>query len=164
MAGTHSRWACPPPPTAAPHSSPRHTRTPLCALGSTSPTTAKGLRTKPSQPRTRPARVELVEQVRAYDPAGNRDNELLSRNVYTWRYIPALPWLLIILGAIIIITGIVIAVLYVKHKRRKAVLERYALKRRQRKLKVPCGGGGGASCHGCVLGVGGAACRPRHRT
>ena len=75
-------------------------------------------------------------QVRAIDPAGNRDPYLLDRNVYTWTYVPPLPWLLIILAIIIIVTAIITAIMYVRHKRRKMVLERYAMKRRQRKLKV----------------------------
>lgn len=80
--------------------------------------------------------VCVRHQVRAYSPGGNRDPYLIDRNSFSWQYVPALPWLLIILAFVIlglIILGIVV---YIRRQRRRAALEKYALKRKRRKLKV----------------------------
>ena len=75
-------------------------------------------------------------QVRAISPAGNRDPYILERNSFSWTYVPALPWLLIILA--IAIVGMIIAaiIMYIRRRRRRLALEKYALKRKRRKLRV----------------------------
>ncbi len=78
----------------------------------------------------------IVSQVRAITPSGNRDPHLLERNSFSWTYVPALPWLLIILSIAVFALIIVAAVMYWRRQRRKRALEKYALKRKRRKLKV----------------------------
>ncbi len=58
------------------------------------------------------------------------------RNAYSWRYTPPLPWLLIILAILFFIICVIAGVIYYRRRQRKLVLERYALKRARRKLKV----------------------------
>ena len=75
--------------------------------------------------------------VRAIDPAGNRDVYFAEGyNVYTWVYLDPIPWD-IILGAIGGFIGLCILV-YIEYRRRKkkAAMERYALKRMRRKFKA----------------------------
>lgn len=75
--------------------------------------------------------------VRAVDPAGNRDVYYMEgRNVYTWVYVSPIPWD-IIFGAIGGFLGLCILI-YIEYRRRrkKAAMERYALKRMRRKFKA----------------------------
>ena len=73
------------------------------------------------------------------DAAGNRDLTFENRrNVYSWRYTPPLPWLLIILAILFFIAICVAAFIYYRKRQRRLALERYALKRARRKLKVRC--------------------------
>lgn len=76
-------------------------------------------------------------EVRAIDPAGNRDPlQLLGTNVHVWRYVPPIPWLFIILGIVLFVLLVIGAVYYYRRWRRQQALERYAMKRIQRKLKA----------------------------
>lgn len=81
--------------------------------------------------------LTLACQVRAIDPAGNRDAVYEEgRNAHTWEYIPALPWALIIsliLTFILLVAG---GILEWRRRRKKAAMERYAIKRMRRKFKV----------------------------
>jgi len=81
-------------------------------------------------------------RVRSIDPAGNIDEFYIDeQNMYTWIYIPALPWGLII-GLIVAFVIISIGVVLEWRKRRKrAAMERYAMKRMRRKLKGAQKGG-----------------------
>lgn len=73
--------------------------------------------------------------VRSVDPAGNIDISYSRRNMYKWKYVTALPWHIIggTTGGFI---GLCILV-WLEHKRRKrkAAMERYAIKRMRRKFK-----------------------------
>lgn len=53
-------------------------------------------------------------ELRSYDPAGNRDVEIVPGiNSHTWEYVPPLPWLLIILCILaFLILCVVIFILY----------------------------------------------------
>merc|ERR1712146_677312 len=75
-------------------------------------------------------------EVRAFDPAGNYDLIFEEgRNVHTWIYEPPLPVGLIvgsILGFFAIVGGVY---LEVRRRKKKAAMERYAIKRMRRKFK-----------------------------
>ena len=75
-------------------------------------------------------------RIRAIDPAGNVDAEFVDGiNEYTWVYVPVLPWGLII-GLSITFALIMVAVIIEwRRRRKKAAMERYAMKRMRRKLK-----------------------------
>ena len=84
-------------------------------------------------------------EVRAIDPAGNKDPLLIAgRNVHKWYYIPPPPVGLIVgitFGTIFL--GVVIY-LEVRRRKKKRAMERYAIKRMRRKFKgVSRGGKGG---------------------
>ena len=75
--------------------------------------------------------------VRAIDPAGNRDVYFAEGyNVYTWVFVDPIPWD-IILGVLGGFIGFCILA-YIEYRRRKkkAAMERYALKRMRRKFKA----------------------------
>ncbi len=75
-------------------------------------------------------------EVRAFDPAGNYDLIFEEgRNVHIWIYEPPLPVGLIvgsILGFFAIVGGVY---LEVRRRKKKAAMERYAIKRMRRKFK-----------------------------
>jgi hypothetical protein len=75
--------------------------------------------------------------VRAIDPAGNRDSSFSTKtNVYRWYYVPPIPWAFVAGG---IISGLVLIVgVYFEYRRRrrKAILQRFALRRLKRKFKL----------------------------
>ena len=75
--------------------------------------------------------------VRAIDPAGNRDVYFSEgKNVYTWVYVSPTPWD-IIGGAIGAFFGLLFLVYFeYRRRRKKAAMERYALKRMRRKFKA----------------------------
>ncbi|GAB9475197.1 hypothetical protein Gpo141_00012299, partial [Globisporangium polare] len=88
-------------------------------------------------------------RVRALDPAGNVDLSFeLNRNEYIWTYVPKLPWPLIIgLSSTVLVLFVGFFMEWRKHRKR-AAMERYAMKRMRRKLKgkkVEAGGGGDAN-------------------
>lgn len=74
--------------------------------------------------------------VRAFDPAGNFDTVLeIGRNMYTWTYYAPINWPLIlgIIAAVFVLLG---GVWFEwRRRRKKAAMERYAIKRMRRKLK-----------------------------
>mmetsp|Transcript_10681 Transcript_10681/g.16039 ORF Transcript_10681/g.16039 Transcript_10681/m.16039 type:complete len:1127 (-) Transcript_10681:12-3392(-) len=74
--------------------------------------------------------------VRSIDPSGNKDYRYsTSTNVHVWRYVPSLPWRLIISCTC---SGIAVCVLLhfeYRRRKRKAALERYAVRRMRRKFK-----------------------------
>jgi len=75
-------------------------------------------------------------KVRALDPAGNVEVEFEeNRNQYTWNYVPAIPFGLIIGIIIVFILIAIAAYLEMRRRKKKAALERYALKRMRRKFK-----------------------------
>lgn len=75
-------------------------------------------------------------RVRALDAAGNIDEAFeLSRNEYIWIYVPKLPWALIIglsSAAFVLLLGFFMEW---RKRRKRAAMERYAMKRMRRKLK-----------------------------
>lgn len=75
--------------------------------------------------------------VRAIDPAGNRDSLFSTKtNVARWLYVPPIPWAFVAGG---IITGLVLIVggyFEYRRRRRKAILQRFALRRLKRKFKL----------------------------
>ena len=79
---------------------------------------------------------EYTLEVRALDPAGNVDTLFeAGRNIHSWKYIPKLPPGLF-LGIFSVFVTIVLGVyLEIRRRRKKAALERYALKRMRRKFK-----------------------------
>ena len=87
---------------------------------------------------------EYKMYVRATDPAGNKDIEFIRyQNVYDWIYVKAPPWGLII-GLICLFIVICIGIyLEIRRRRRKAALERYAMKRMRRKFKKEAREAGG---------------------
>ncbi|KAF1336513.1 hypothetical protein FI667_g345, partial [Globisporangium splendens] len=72
-------------------------------------------------------------RVRALNPAGNVDSEFeLGRSEYIWIYAPKLPWALIIgvsSAVLVLLIG------FFMEWRKRAAMERYAMKRMRRKLK-----------------------------
>ena len=75
--------------------------------------------------------------VRAVDPSGNKDNRFSTHtNVYKWYYVPPIPW-----GAVsgcILAFLVLVLVGYCEYRRRKrkATLQRFALRRMRRKFKL----------------------------
>jgi hypothetical protein len=76
-------------------------------------------------------------EVRAIDPAGNRDLAVLpGTNVIAWQYVPPIPWGWIILGIFLGVSAIIFAIYYYRRWRRRRAMELYAMKRIQRKIKA----------------------------
>ncbi|KAG7376892.1 hypothetical protein PHYBOEH_001238 [Phytophthora boehmeriae] len=75
-------------------------------------------------------------RIRARDPAGNVDEKFEEgRNQYTWEYERPLPWGLIIglsCVALVLLAGFLMEW---RKRRKRAAMERYAMKRMRRKLK-----------------------------
>lgn len=100
--------------------------------------------------------------MRAVDTAGNKDPVFdEGRNAHSWEYIPALPWGAIIAGIIGFLALVAGAIIEWRRRRKKAAMERYAIKRMRRKFKVSRSVGAEVAaaavnpcCHsaGCVLG------------
>lgn len=75
-------------------------------------------------------------RVRAVDPAGNVDLSFeLGRNEYVWIYVPALPWALILGLSSVALVLMIGAFMEWRKRRKRAAMERYAMKRMRRKLK-----------------------------
>lgn len=75
-------------------------------------------------------------RVRAVDPAGNVDMSFeLGRNEYVWIYVPALPWALILGLSSVGLVLLIGAFMEWRKRRKRAAMERYAMKRMRRKLK-----------------------------
>jgi len=84
-----------------------------------------------------PGRGWYIMYVRAIDPSGNKDFQYSSEtNVYLWYYVPPLPWGLIT-GYIssFVFLSLVLFFEY-RRRKRKAALERYAIRRMRRKFKL----------------------------
>ncbi|KAA0176859.1 hypothetical protein FNF27_01681 [Cafeteria roenbergensis] len=76
-------------------------------------------------------------EVRAVDPAGNRDQTSLPGvNVYAWEYVPPIPWGWIILGIILGLLFLIFGLYYYRRYRRRKAMERYAQQRIKRKIKA----------------------------
>jgi len=81
--------------------------------------------------------------VRAIDPAGNRDlyftaerNDGANKgNLMEWKYVPPLPWGLIIASIFLFLFLCVALYVWYRRRRRRKMLERYAIKRIRRKFK-----------------------------
>ena len=75
--------------------------------------------------------------VRAVDPGGNRDISFSTKtNVYQWVYVPPIPWGSVAGG---ILTGLVMIIggyFEYRRRRRKATLEKFALRRLKRRFKL----------------------------
>lgn len=75
-------------------------------------------------------------RIRAVDPAGNVDASFeLGRNEYEWTYVPALPWGLIIGGSVVAVVLFAGFLMEWRKRRKRAAMERYAMKRMRRKLR-----------------------------
>jgi hypothetical protein len=75
-------------------------------------------------------------QARAIDPAGNVDVAYVeNRNQHSWTYVPRIPLVLILGILFMFMLTAVAAFLEVRRRKKKAALERYALKRMRRKFK-----------------------------
>ncbi|TMW69522.1 hypothetical protein Poli38472_001678 [Pythium oligandrum] len=75
-------------------------------------------------------------RVRALDPAGNVDMDFeLHRNEHIWVYKPKLPWALIIGLSCVGFVLLLGFFLEWRKRRKRAAMERYAMKRMRRKLK-----------------------------
>ncbi|KAL7533889.1 hypothetical protein ACHAXR_009001, partial [Thalassiosira sp. AJA248-18] len=75
--------------------------------------------------------------VRAVDPSGNRDDLFSTQtNVYTWYYVPPIPWGTV--AGCIITSLVIISAGYYEYRRRKrkATLQRFQLRRLRRKFKL----------------------------
>ena len=89
-----------------------------------------------------PGSGNYIFYVRSLDPAGNIDISYSRSNLYKWKYNTALPWH-IIGGTIGGFIGLCILIwLEKKRRRRKAAMERYAIKRMRRKFKKAQGDAG----------------------
>ena len=75
--------------------------------------------------------------VRAVDPGGNRDVSFSTEtNVYQWVYVPPIPWGSVAGG---ILTGLVMIIggyFEYRRRRKRATLEKFALRRLKRKFKL----------------------------
>lgn len=81
-------------------------------------------------------------ELRAIDPAGNREELIsLGRNAYEWEYVPPIPWLLIILGIFLFVSLMMAFVTWYRRRKRRRLMERYAMKRMRKKLKAIQDGG-----------------------
>ncbi|GMF20894.1 unnamed protein product [Phytophthora lilii] len=75
-------------------------------------------------------------RIRARDPAGNVDETFEDgRNEHTWVYVRPLPWALIIGLSSVGLVGIIGFLMEWRKRRKRAAMERYAMKRMRRKLK-----------------------------
>ncbi|RLN93862.1 hypothetical protein BBJ28_00002393 [Nothophytophthora sp. Chile5] len=75
-------------------------------------------------------------QIRARDAAGNVDESFEDgRNEHTWEYVPPLPWALIIGLSSVALVGLAGFFMEWRKRRKRAAMERYAMKRMRRKLK-----------------------------
>lgn len=75
--------------------------------------------------------------VRSVDPSGNREEYFsTTTNTYTWFYREPLPWRKIIGVSFSTIFMILVITFEVQRRKRKAVLERYHLRRLKRKFKL----------------------------
>lgn len=74
-------------------------------------------------------------EVRALDPAGNRDVAYRPGfNTYAFTWVAPIPWGWIILGIFLGILALFLFVYYYRRYRRRKAMERYAMKRIQRKI------------------------------
>lgn len=69
-------------------------------------------------------------------PSGNRDIVYSSNNAYTWFYIQPLPWGKIFLFITLALTTAAAAVFEYRRREKRAALERYAKRERERRLKI----------------------------
>merc|ERR1712146_350718 len=60
---------------------------------------------------------------------------LLGRNAYKWIYVPPLPVLLIVMLTLLFLLIILGIYLEIRRRKKKAAMERYAIKRMRRKFK-----------------------------
>ena len=75
--------------------------------------------------------------LRAIDPAGNRDMLFSTlTNVYQWHYVPPIPWSFVAGGIITGLASIVVGYFEYRTRRRKAILQRFALRRLKRRFKL----------------------------
>eukprot|EP00804_Cyclotella_cryptica_P001587 CCRYP_014936-RB/>CCRYP_014936-RB protein AED:0.02 eAED:0.02 QI:12561/0.87/0.77/1/0.25/0/9/0/1053 len=84
-----------------------------------------------------PGRGWYTLYVRAVDPAGNRDNVFSTHtNVFRWYYVPPIPWGALAGGIITSLLVIIVCYFEYRRRKRKATLERFALRRLRRKFKL----------------------------
>ncbi|GFH59666.1 hypothetical protein CTEN210_16142 [Chaetoceros tenuissimus] len=74
--------------------------------------------------------------VRAVKPSGNRDISYSSNNTYTWFYIQPLPWGKIFLFIALALFAAAAAVFEYRRREKRAALERYAKRERERRFKI----------------------------
>lgn len=75
-------------------------------------------------------------QVRAVDPAGNKDIDFIEGvNQHTWEHFAEPPWPIIFTLAFLFVAGVTTGIAYWQYLERKRALQRYAMKRMRRKFK-----------------------------
>lgn len=82
-----------------------------------------------------PGTGRYILYVRSVDPAGNVDVTYSKRNMYKWKYNTSLPWHIICGTAGGFFGLCILAWLEKKRRKRKAAMERYAMKRMRRRFK-----------------------------
>ena len=75
-------------------------------------------------------------EVRSVDASGKRDDVEIGRNVHEWEFVPPFPYLLVIGLLVLFLILIVALFLWYRKRRRRKALERQALKRMRRRLKI----------------------------
>ena len=75
--------------------------------------------------------------VRAVDPGGNRDAFFSTQtNVYKWHYVPPIPWVAVAACIIAFLVLVLGGYHEYRRRKRKATLQRFALRRLRRKFKL----------------------------
>mgnify|MGYP005991194229 CR=1 FL=1 len=75
-------------------------------------------------------------QLRSVDGAGNRDVVAVEGvNIHSWEYVAPIPWLWIILGALIVLILLVVWTVYYRRRRRLRLMRKHAKKRMERKMR-----------------------------
>ena len=84
-----------------------------------------------------PGKGWYIMYVRAIDPGGNMDFRYSSdTNAFLWYYIPPLPWTMITMLVFFFLAMAFLGYFEYRRRKRKAALERYALRRMRRKFKL----------------------------
>merc|ERR1712146_108336 len=74
-------------------------------------------------------------RVRCVDLAGNMDSKVTADNSYVWQYRQPLPVAIIVSTVFLVIGSVLGFLYYLRYRRKKKAMERYAMKRMRRKFK-----------------------------